>query len=166
MANFEIRPTNDLREVAKELRTVADGKALRKQLTGGIRGVLRPLVPVVRAAYLAGPSGRGNATRQGGGLRRQLARSVRVEVRTGGKFAGARIRADGRRMPDGMKALPAYWEGERGRWRHPVFGNRDNWVAQAPHPTFYRTLEPHTDSAGHAIDRVLYDVKQKIEAQR
>jgi hypothetical protein len=166
MATFQIRPTNDLREVAKELRTVADGKQLRKELTGGIRGVLRPLVPVVRAAYRGLPSGDRRKAGQRADLRVLLAKSVRVEVRTGGKLAGARIRADGRRMPDGMKALPAYVEGERPRWRHPLFGNRERWYDQRPSPVFYRTLEPHADNAGRAIDQVLNEVKRKLEAQR
>jgi hypothetical protein len=155
--NFEIRPTNDLRQVAKELKTVADGKALRKELTGGIRDALRPIARRAQAAYRTGNPGR---------MRQQLARATRLEVRTAGKLAGARIRVDGRKMPDGMKALPGYVEGERARWRHPVFGNRDEWAAQKANPTFYPTVEPHRDSVGRAIDHVLEDVKQKIERQR
>jgi hypothetical protein len=161
--DIRVRDAGDLKAVAKQLRTVANGKELRKELTGGIRKVLNPLVPKVRAAYRAGPSTLGKANRRGGSLRSLLARSVRVEVRTSGKLAGARIRADGRRMPDQMKAIPAYWEGERPRWRAPLFGDRDRWYPHQAHPTFYRTLEPHADDAGRAVDRVLEDVRRKLE---
>lgn len=161
--------SGDLKRLAKDLRQHADGKALRKELTGGMRDALRPLIPQVRAAYLAAPSGgspksRSRATQPD--LRVLLAKSVRLEVRTAGKLAGARIRADGRRMPNRMKSLPAYWEPERSRrrWRHPVFGNREVWVQQpAPGPTFYRVLAPHADDTARVIERVVNDVRRKLE---
>lgn len=154
MPRLEIRPTADLKQIAKELRQVADGKQLRKELTGGIRDALRPVVRQAKAA------------RGGGPLRARLARVIRLEVRTSGKLAGARIRMDGRKMPDGMKSLPGYVEGEKTRWRHPVFGDRETWVAQAAFPVFYRTVEPHRDEVSRAIDGVLEDVKAKLEARR
>lgn len=169
MATFQIRPTNDLREVAKELRTIADGKALRKELTGGIRDVLRPVARQAQAAFRALPDGPTRKTRARAGLGELttlLAKATRLEVRTSGKLAGVRVRVDGRRMPSGMKALPGYAEGERARWRHPVFGDRETWATQQAFPTFYRTVEPHRDEVSRAIDRVLEDVKRKIEAQR
>lgn len=161
-----IRETGDLKRLAKDLRGVANGKELRKELTGGIRDVLRPLVPQVRAAYRGLPSGGMRKSGSRADLRVLLAKSVRVEVRTSGRMAGARIRADGRRMPDQMKSLPAYVEGEKPRWRHPVFGDRAVWATQAPSPIFYSTLEPHTDQATRAVNKVLDDVKRKLEAGR
>lgn len=166
MATFQIRPTNDLREVAKELRAVADGKALRKELTGGMRDVLRPVLGQARAAWRAVASGDARKTGGRADLRTLLAKATRMEVRTSGKQAGVRLRVDGRKMPDGLKALPGYAEGERTRWRHPVFGNRETWVTQQAFPTFYRTVEPHRDDVSRAIDQVLADVKAKIERQR
>ena len=169
MANFEIRPTSDLREVAKALRTVADGKALRKELTGGIRGILRPVVRQAQSAFRGLPDGPSRKSRERatlGELTTLLAKATRLEVRTSGKLAGVRIRVDGRKMPSGMRGLPAYAEGERGSWRHPVFGDRETWAQQPSFPTFYRTVEPHADEVSRAIDRVLEDVKRKIEAQR
>jgi hypothetical protein len=185
-----IRDAGDLKAIAKQLREQADGKQLRKELTGGMREALQPLVPVVRAAYLAGPSKGLPKTRSRkpfGSLRALLAKSVRVEVRTTGKLAGVRIRADGRRMPSGMRALPRYWEGPTvfgwaGRWRHPVFPDADRrhrftdrtrtsvtevpWVQQESHPTFYRTLEPYQPQADRKVQQVLDDVRRELERRR
>jgi len=185
-----IRDAGDLKRITKQLRQVADGKELRKELTRGIRDALRPLVPQVRAAYLAGPS---KGTRKTPSRRRQpnlrtlLAKAVRVEVRTSGRMAGARIRTDGRKMPSGMKALPRYWEGPehfgwRGRWRHPVFpdagprhrftdrtrafATEASWVQQESHPTFYRTVEPHEAQVRRAVDEVFERVRRKLEQGR
>jgi hypothetical protein len=187
MPRVTIRDAGDLKRVTKQLREQADGKQLRKEMTGAMREVLRPLVPMVRAAYLAGPSKGRPKTRsraQLPSLRTLLARSVRVEVKTTGRMAGARIRTDGRRMPSGMRALPRYWEGPTvfgwaGRWRAPVFpdaGSRHRftdrtrtavteapWVQHESHPTFYRVLEPHLPEAGRAIDQVLERTRRKLE---
>jgi hypothetical protein len=157
-----IRDTGDLKRLARALGTTAEGKQTRRELSQGFRDVLRPYVPRLRAAYRAGPS-RGGRRFRGVPLRTLLARSVRVEVRLTGRQAGARIRADGRRMPNGMRALPAYWEGERPRWRHPVFGNRDVWVIQQPHPAFYRTLRPSERAARREIDQALARITRRLE---
>jgi hypothetical protein len=159
---FELRDSGDLKRLAKVLRQHANGREVRKELTDGLRGVLRPIVPQIKAAYLSGPSGRGKARRKGGSLRSQLARTVRLEVRTSGKLAGARIRADGRRMPSGMRALPKAYEGVK-RFRHPVFGNREVWVAQQSHPTFFPAVQPSEAQARQAIDEVVAGVFRKIE---
>jgi hypothetical protein len=166
-----IRDAGDLKAVNKQLRQQADGKELRKELTGGIRQVLGPVRDQVKAAYLAGPSRELPKSRSRaplGSLRRLLAKATRIEVRTTGRMAGARIRVDGRKMPAQMRSLPAMWEGPpRGkRWRHPVFGDRETWVAQPSHPTFYPTVEPHTDDAGRAVDKVLDGIRRELERRR
>jgi hypothetical protein len=145
-----VRDSADLKAVSKQLRQVADGKALRKELTGGIRDALKPVLAQVKSAY---GSGR---------IRSHLRRASRIEVRTSGRMAGARLRVDGRKMPDQMKSLPAMWEGLT-RWRHPVFGDRETWVQQDSHPTFYRIVTPQEDRVGRAIDQVLEDVRDKLE---
>lgn len=158
------RDSGDLKRLARDLRDVADGRELRKELTDGLRGVLRPLVPQVRTAYRNAAS-RGRSGRRGPPLRTLLAAATRMEVRTAGKQAGARLRVDGRKMPSGLKSLPQMWEGEK-RWRHPLFGDRDTWIQQPARPVFYRVVSPHADDALRAIDNVLNDVRRKLERGR
>jgi hypothetical protein len=164
-----IRDAGDLKRLNKQLRQVADGKALRKELTGGLREVLRPLVPTVRSAYLAQPGHKGRYSRSRRTrppLRSLLASSVRIEVRTTGKLAGARIRVDGRRMPSGSRSLPGYWEATKRRgWRHPLFGDRGRWYGQPARPIFHRTVEPHEAEAGRAVDEVMERTRRKLEGR-
>jgi hypothetical protein len=150
--NVTLHDTGDLKAAAKALKQAANGKELGKQLRRELREVAKPMVPKVRAAWLAAPSqGHGTSTRARRGqpsLRRLLAKATRVEVRTAGKHAGVRVRTDGRRMPSGMKALPGYAEGIRRRpWRHPVFGDRETWVDQQPFPRFYEAIGGPGDEA-------------------
>lgn len=145
-----IRDNGDLKAAARALRRNADAKELRKEFTKAIRDELRPAVGAVRAAY-------------GGGkhLRPALAKATRMEVRTAGRHAGARIRVDGRRMFPRGGSLPAMYEGEK-RWRHPVFGNRDIWVSQKGRPTFYPTVRPFTEQIRRRIDQTVREIANRI----
>jgi hypothetical protein len=164
MPAVRIVDTGDLKAVIRQLRRQADGKELAKELRTGLREVLVPVRDEVKAAYRASPS-RGRRGRPGPSLRSLLARVTRVEVRTSGKLAGARLRVDGRKMPAGMRSLPQMWEGEK-RWRWPVYGDRTNWVQGRARPTFDRTVEPHEDEAQRAVEAVLGRVVRKLEAGR
>lgn len=161
---IDVRDAGDLKRLNRQLGEVAGGRELRKELRTGLRDVLRPVAAEVKAAYRARAGRRRRGQRRA--LHRLLAGVVRVEVRTSGRLAGARIRVDGRKMPDQMKSLPAYVEGYKPRWRHPVFGDRDVWVAQAADPLFDRTVEPHEPAATRAVDKVLADVRDKLERSR
>jgi hypothetical protein len=161
-----IRDTGDLKAVNRQLRHQADGRELRKELSGGLRQVLVPIRDEVKAAYRAAPSGQGKARRKGGSLRGQLAKATRMEVRTSGRMIGVRLRVDGRKMPAGQRSLPAYWEGYKRPWRWPVYGNRQAWAQGRARPTFDRTVEPHEDDAGRAVDQVLDDIRRELERRR
>lgn len=163
-----ILDSKDLRDLNRAFKSVADGKELRKELTSGMRNVLRPIVPEVRAAFKASPSmghgGMSRGFRDRADLRVLLAKATRVEVRLTGRAAGARIRVDGRRMPDGLKGIPKAWEAEAGaRWRHPTWGNRNVWVQQRPRPLFYRIVAPKAERAAKEIEQVANRVVAKLE---
>ena len=158
----------DLKALNKAFKGVADGKVLRKELTSGLRGVLRPIVPEVRAGFKGSPSmghgGMSKAQQSRPDLRALLAKSTRVEVKLTGRAAGARIRVDGRRMPSGLRGLPKAWEGEAGaRWRHPTWGNRQNWVQQRPRPLFYRIVAPKAERAAREVEQIANRIVRKLE---
>jgi len=169
---FQVTDAGDLRAVSRALRQAADGKELRRQLTKQLRGELRPLVADVKAAWRAAPS-RGRRGRPGPPLRSLLARATRGEVRLTGREAGVRVRTDGRRMPSGMRALPGLAEGlghkvdrRPGRWRHPVYGNRDVWVSQRPFPRFYAAVRPDEAAARRGVERAVEAVFSQIARAR
>jgi hypothetical protein len=128
----------DLRVISKQLRRMND-KEITRRFRAELRAVAQPLVPVVRQAALDIPvNGESGST----GLRGRLSKSVHLNVRTTGRRAGVSIQADAKRMPSGQKALPAYMEGTKPRWRHPVFGREDDpWAQQDAHPWFYPALK-------------------------
>lgn len=166
-----IRDAGDLRAVGKALKRASDGKEIGRQLRKELRGQLRPMVAAVKAAWLSAPShGHGSSTRARRGqpdLRVLLAKATGGQVRFAGREAGVRVRTDGRKMPSGSKALPGYAEGIRRRpWRHPVFGDRETWVAQRPSPQFYQAVEPDEQAARREAIRAVDQVFKQIVRAR
>jgi len=148
---------NDLRRISGELRRM-DDREVTKRFRKELRAAAAPLVPRVRSSIRSIPSGRGYTP---DGLRGSLARATRLEVKTTGKQAGVAIRVDGRKMPSHMRSLPSMVEGKK-RWRHPVYGNRENWVTQTPHPYFYSVLRTAGPASRRAVSRVLDGITRDI----
>jgi hypothetical protein len=93
-----------------------------------------------------------------------MARSVTVKVRTSGKRAGVALFMNPRRMADGTKSLPAYFEAtpRYERLRHPVFGT-DVWVTQRPHPYFTRTVRAADRQLLRAADAIIDRTRKEVE---
>ncbi|MEV6791243.1 hypothetical protein AB0M87_04410 [Streptomyces sp. NPDC051320] len=92
-----------------------------------------------------------------------MSRATRLEVKKSGKNAGVAIRVDGRKMPDRQGSLPAYMEGTKPRWRHPVFGNQEVWVQQPPHPYFYRVMRAQGPKSRKAVNKVIDGITKDIK---
>lgn len=157
--------SGDLKAISRALRHHADGKQLRKELMAELKQAAAPLVPKVQQAWRTAPSMQGPGRGQPD-LRILLAKATWTQARLTGKEAGVRVRTDGRRMPSGMKALGNLAEGlghrvdrRPGRWRHPVYGDRDVWVSQRPFPRFYDAIGEGNELAARracneAVDKV------------
>lgn len=138
MPDLELRGGKDLARIVRELRKTGDGKTLVAQYRKDLRAAAKPMVPAVRAAIRAIPATTGQHT----GLRARMARAVRLTVKTSGRKAEISVRVDGRKMPAGEGSLPAYMDGRKKPWRHPVYGNANVWVRQDSHPYFDRAVLP------------------------
>lgn len=141
----------DLASVSRKLRKM-DDKEITKRFRKELRAAAAPMVPAVRASIGAIPvKGTSGST----GLRQRLKKAVTLRVRTAGKNAQVSILMSTAKMPAGQRALPAYMEGTKPHWRHPVFGE---WVEgqrdQPSHPYFFpvvRKLGPASRVAAAAV---------------
>lgn len=132
---IEIRGGDHLARIAAALNEVGRYD-LRRKMIRDLRRAAAPMVPRVREAIRNIPS------KHDGTLRAEMAKATRLQIRSTGSLAGMAIRVDGRRMPPGKGSLPAYLEGRKRPFRHPVFGHEDVWVSQPIHQYFYKTVEP------------------------
>lgn len=128
-----------------------------------------PATTKVKAKIRGLPSRTRNRGSRGGkrtSLRTEMVRAVKFNVDTTSQYTGAFIYLDARKMPSGRENLPAYMEGVRyyTRWRHPVFGDTDNWVTQKRHPYFYRTLRPFEVKTAKAAEAVIKEIRKDLGA--
>jgi hypothetical protein len=154
---IRLQDSGDLRRISRELRRM-DNPEIKKRFRKELRAAARPLIPKVRAAIREIPSSREYSPT---GLRGAMSKATKLEVKTAGRQAGVAIRVDGRKMPSHMRSLPSMAEGKK-RWRHPVFGNRNVWVTQTPHPYFYSALRTAGPASRRAVSRVLDGISRDI----
>ena len=153
--DFSITGGEHMSAIIKALEAVGDGE-LAVELKKELRKAARPMVPKIRAAIDRIPS------KHDGTLRSEMKAATRAQFRSSGNQAGITLRVDGRKMPAGKRSLPAYMEGTKPRWRHPVFGNPEVWVSQPDHSFFYKTVTPFGVEVKKEIDAVAERIAKKL----
>lgn len=115
-----------LAALTRAIRAEADGKQLRKELAKNMREALKPGAAEAKSSIMSMSSAGLNTAPA---LRSSVARKIRPEVKLGGRWSGARVKAfktrNVRNFPNAPKRL-----NRPGGWRHPAFGNREIWVQQ------------------------------------
>jgi len=124
------------RRVSREIKKAANGKELQRKLTKAIKTEGQPALAAVKEAWLAvevtslPPNNKGGHGRPdtSTGLRSRVARASVITVQQ----RGIKITVKGKRVDPEYPSLVFYLNGmpQRRNWRHPVFGNREVWVAQ------------------------------------
>jgi hypothetical protein len=115
-----------LAALTRAIRAEEDGKQLRKELAAGMRDALRPGANEAKSQIMS-MSSAGLATAPA--LRSSVARKIRPEVKLGGRWSGARVKAFKLKNVRGFANAPKRLN-RPGGWRHPVYGNREIWVQQ------------------------------------
>lgn len=133
-----------LAALALRLEKEEDGKALKRDLARNLREAVRPAVDEIKAGAEKIKSGSRSSVRptkkkpmaeSAISLGAAIARSINVSVRTKGRSADVRIGARKSGMPRGFTNAPKRVNAQS--WRHPVYGDRDVWVAQVGNPRFF-----------------------------
>ena len=147
MSDFSISGADDFRRLSKALK-VAGRTDMRKQLHKGMKDAVKPLIPKARE------SARDRLPRTGG-LNEVVAKApIRPQVRTGRNAYGVRIVVGNR---------PGARGANRGKIRHPVFGDREHWEDQDVPPGWFDDVMEAGSPAirkevQSALERVLDDI--------
>lgn len=72
-------------------------------------------------------------------LREQIAAASGASVSASEKKVALAFKVRAGKLPPSQRKLPRRWD-KPGGWKHPVFGNRSNWVQQIGHPYFRTTV--------------------------
>lgn len=147
-ADITFTGADRLESVARDLKQ-AGATQIRKDL---LKGIQRATKPMQRAAKEAARQ----KLPQRGGLNVFVASSkFSTSTRTAGKNPGVAIKV--KKSGHDIRAI------DRGRLRHPVFGNKNVWVDQQITPgVFTETFEDGAPSVRKELLDVLEDVAKKI----
>jgi len=144
-------------------------KQLRKRLTEAAK----PVVDDVRRAELQieTKSGETEMKRKKRGetlgLRQSLAAATVSEIKATKRGGAVHIRVSTTRFMAASgrpRTVPYYMEGRRKRpWRHPVYGNRNKWVTQSPHPFLGVTVLKHKDEFEKQVTSAVLDAIASVQ---
>jgi hypothetical protein len=150
---MSVSGARELRQVSRDLaRAGSPGRGIRSKLRKEIVKAVEPMKKQVQSNAVSIPvKGTSGST----GLRGQIAKATRVQVKSFGRDTRVTLKVDGKKMPAGKGKLGVYMEGSDGRrkaaWRHPLFGDREVWVPQDSHPYFAPAIPPHLAQVNSAV---------------
>ncbi|TCO47298.1 hypothetical protein [Actinocrispum wychmicini] len=182
VTSVTVAGTEEFRRLAVQLKQAGRGE-LRRELARAMREAAAPVVqdaqervrslPVVgvgggasgRAARAAHALGRRRRftdrakmrAHERAGLRTTIARAVRAQVSTSGASARVRIQVNKNALPPDQRTLPDHLN--TGKWRHPVFGDRDVWVTQVAPPAWF---DDAMQSGGPRVRQEAFDVVERF----
>jgi hypothetical protein len=144
--------------LVRAIRAEEDGKALRKDLAANMRDALRPGAQQAKDSIMAMVSLHGATP----ALRTSIAKKIRPEVKLGGRWSGARVKAFKTKNIRGFPNAPKRTNRASG-WRHPVWGNRDNWVQQRGKIEWFdRSFTGRERIYNEAVGQAMEDMARRI----
>lgn len=152
VAELSVKGAEKFGYLAKALRQTGD-KDLRKELYAGISRSVKPLTAAVKA-------GTQNYFPRRYAL--ELAKSLRVRARRrGGRDPSVRLVGQAKTSRGKERNLAAL---NRGRLRHPLYGNRGFWYDQAVPPNWWdEPLLEDVDQVREDLVSVLDGIARKLE---
>ncbi|MFD9319285.1 hypothetical protein ACFWDQ_16575 [Streptomyces sp. NPDC060053] len=151
-----------LAALTRAIRAEEDGKQLRKELAANMREALKPGAAEAKSSIMA-VSSAGLPTAPA--LRSSIARKIRPEVKLGGRWSGARVKAfktkNVRNFPNAPKRM-----NRAGGWRHPVFGNREVWAQQHGKTDWFdRSFEGREGVYKEAVEAAMENMARRLAAR-
>lgn len=101
---------------------------------------------------------RERAGRRRAGLRGSVAAATKLQITA----KGVRFVVSSAQLPESQKSLPRHLDSAKG-WRHPVFGNREVWVAERGGPWFAETLKKRAPEFRAAVVDAMEQTRAELE---
>lgn len=147
MTELVIKGAEDLEKLGRALKQVGD-RELRKELLAALRAATKPMKEAVQA------SARENLPSRGGFADLVAASRFTTKNRLSGKNVGMRFEAKNRHE---IKAL------DRGRLRHPLYGNKEHWYTQTVTAGWFSTpIEEMSQEIRVEVSEALARVAEKF----
>lgn len=148
--------------LVRAIRAEEDGKALRKDLAKNMREALKPGATEAKSSIMSMSSA---GLQTAPALRSSIARKIRPEVKLGGHWSGARVKAFKTKNVRGFPNAPKRTNRASG-WRHPVYGNREVWAQQhGKIDWFDRSFEGRAPNYLQAVQQAMEDMARRIASR-
>jgi hypothetical protein len=155
-----VESVEGLDALVRAIRAEEDGKQLRKELAKNLREALKPGAQQAKSSIMAMPTSGIMPTAPA--LRTSIAKKIRPEVKLGGRWSGARVKAFKTKNIRGFPNAPKRTNRASG-WRHPVFGNREVWVEQRGKLEWFdRAFQGREGIYKQAVEQAMEDMAQRI----
>jgi hypothetical protein len=158
LAWIKVHNQDKYKQLARRLKAAGRGD-LQRRMTKEIRRSGDPALRAVQAAWMTVDV---TSTKGGGsssGLRARVAAATRISI----LGSGIRIRVESKRVDPRYGRSLSFGLDGLGRWRHPVYGNRDAWTQQTGQEVFYTTLERFEPQWRAGIERAMDETARLIE---
>ncbi|MFJ8081963.1 hypothetical protein ACIQ6Y_15265 [Streptomyces sp. NPDC096205] len=151
-----------LAALTRAIRAEEDGKQLRKELARDMREALKPGATQAKQQIMSMASA-GLPTAPA--LRTSVARKIRPEVKLGGRWSGARVKAFKLKNVRGFANAPKRLN-RAGGWRHPVYGNREVWAVQHGKVDWFdRAFQGREGQYKAAVEAAMENMARRIAAR-
>lgn len=148
--------TEGIEALVRALRGEEDGKALRKELAKNMRDALKPAAADAKGAVMAMAA----LSTASPALRAGVARKIMPEVKLGGRWTGARIKA---KKTPGLRgfANAAKRLQQAAGWRTQTYGR--GWRTQHGKVDWFdRAMQPVAPHARRAVFEAMESMAQRI----
>ncbi|MET7643049.1 hypothetical protein ABZS83_05270 [Streptomyces sp. NPDC005426] len=159
---FDLRVTHEgLDALVRALREEEDGKQLRKELAKNMRDALKPGAAMAKSGIMAMPSA---GTGMGAGLRAGIAKKIRPEVKLGGRWSGARVKAFKTPGLRGFANAAKRTNRRDGGWRTLTWGH-EPWRTQTGKRQWFDESFNDADAYRTAVHEAMETMAQRIASR-
>lgn len=95
------------------------------------------------------------------GTREAIARGIGLRIAPGVRTPGIRVVSAGSTLDPSRKAMVKAFN--RTTFRHPVFGNRNDWVNQSGRPYFGAVIDRHREAFQKAVEEAIAAATKTLE---
>lgn len=161
---FQLECTHEgLDSLVRAIRSQGDAKLLRKELAKNMREALKPGAAMAKSSIMAMSSVGPGTTSPG--LRSGIAKKIRPEVKLGGRWSGARVKAFKTRGLRGFVNAPKRTNRRDGGWRTLTYGHEPWRTQYGKRHWFDEAFEGQDARFRQAVLDAMNDMAERIAAR-
>ena len=150
-----------LAALTRAIRAEEDGKELRKELAKNMREALKPGAQQAKSSIMGMVSLHGSTP----ALRTSIARKIRPEVKLGGRWSGARVKAFKTPGLRGFTNAPKRTNRRQGGWRTLTYGHEPWRTQTGKRQWFDEAFANSSETYRSAVHEAMEDMARRLASR-